>query len=385
MNLRQRNLTIDDAVHKQTSKLQHTSSSSLVTNNANRSGIFQCIEFSFTSFEHLANEIIYEVFEYLDAYHIYQSFFNLNTRFQNLLLHVNVPIQFDISNLSKSTFQHYYTDFIRPIQHRMKILHLSDPITIEYIFPVEENISIYSQLQKLFLDHIESKYLEDLLHRLAVLPSLSSLTMYFGSGVNKTNIYNRLFQLPMLKYCKLSFEEIFPFPSLPICINPSSLIEHLIIKDNYYLNEIDSLISHVPHLRRLSITSKYAYMLVAILLNDLTELVFTLVRLVSDDLDQFIKKRSDEIKVLHFWTVNEKHYPYIETSRQLISSYLPHVKIFHWNNAKEIICGHSFEIYKSIFGNRHGFFQETQQWFFTHKSMSEENLHQIFCSFAFHR
>jgi hypothetical protein len=126
-------------------------------------------------------------------------------------------------------------------------------------------------------------------------------------------------------------------------------------------------------------------MLVAILLNDLTELVFTLVRLVSDDLDQFIKKRSDEIKVLHFWTVNEKHYPYIETSRQLISSYLPHVKIFHWNNAKEIICGHSFEIYKSIFGNRHGFFQETQQWFFTHKSMSEENLHQIFCSFAFHR
>jgi len=298
---------------------------------------------------------------------------------------VNTPIKANISTLSKSTFQHYYTDFIRPIQHRMKILHVSDPITIEYIFPLAENISICSQLQTLLLENIESKYLEDLLPRLAILPSLSSLTMHVGYGVNKINIYNQLFQLPVLKYCELSFEEICPLPSLPTCTNPVSLIEHLIIKDNYFLNEIDSLISYVPHLRRLSITSEYAYILVSILLNDLTQLVFTLVGLKSDDIEQFIKKHSHDIKVLHFWIVNGQVYPYIETSKTLILSYLPHVKIFHFNNAIKILCGHTFEIYKSFFACRHGFFPDTEQWFFTHKPMSEENLHKTFCSFAYHR
>jgi hypothetical protein len=79
----------------------------------------------------------------------------------------------------------------------MKVLHLSDPLIVEYIFPITEDISIYSQLQTLYLENIESQYLEDLLHRLAVLPNLSALTIHVGSGINQINIYNRLFQLPV--------------------------------------------------------------------------------------------------------------------------------------------------------------------------------------------
>ncbi len=84
------------------------------------------------------------MFEYLDPVHIYQGFFNLNTRFQNLIKCLNVPIKINYSTLSKSIFQNYYTDFIIPIKHRIKALYVSDPITIEYIFPITENIIIYS-------------------------------------------------------------------------------------------------------------------------------------------------------------------------------------------------------------------------------------------------
>jgi len=206
---RERITTTDDSDVGQINKLQRISSSLLTSIN----------RYSITSFEDFPNEVIYEIFEYLDASHIYQGFSNLNIRFQNLFKYLNVRIKINYSIFSKSTFQNYYTDFIRPIKHRIKTLHVSDPITIEYIFPITENIIIYSQLQTLFLNNIESEYLENLLNHLVVLPNLSSLTIHVGHGTNKINIYTLIFQLPVLKYCKLSFEDHTPLGPLPISTN----------------------------------------------------------------------------------------------------------------------------------------------------------------------
>ncbi|CAF4575548.1 unnamed protein product, partial [Rotaria magnacalcarata] len=40
--------------------------------------------------QNLSNEILYELFEYLDSYDIYKGFYNLNRRFQNLAINSNV-------------------------------------------------------------------------------------------------------------------------------------------------------------------------------------------------------------------------------------------------------------------------------------------------------
>ncbi len=55
-------------------------------------------------FENLPNEIIYELFEYIDTYDIYHGFFNLNERFKNLLMNSNVHIRINNSTMSKSKF-----------------------------------------------------------------------------------------------------------------------------------------------------------------------------------------------------------------------------------------------------------------------------------------
>ncbi|CAF0736489.1 unnamed protein product [Adineta steineri] len=67
-------------------------------------------KYSVTRFEDLANELIYEIFNNLDTYQVYQSFFHLNIRFQNLCKHANLSIEVGISSASKTTFQRYYDD-----------------------------------------------------------------------------------------------------------------------------------------------------------------------------------------------------------------------------------------------------------------------------------
>jgi hypothetical protein len=324
----------------------------------------------------------------LDAYHIYQGFFKLNTRFQNLLSHINAPIKTSISTFSKSEFQHYYTDLIRPIQHRIKVLHLSDPLIVEYIFPIKEDISIYSQLQTLYLENIESRYLEDLLHRLAILPNLSSLTIDVDSGVNEINIYNQLFQLPVLKYCELSFVRNNSLETLPISANTSSPIEYLIINNHYDLHTVDALLSYLPQLRRLSITGKDAQTLVFILFNNSRQLSFTLANVHSNnDLEQFMKKYTYQIKLVHSCTLYNTYddNDNIEIWGKSTLSYLPSVKIVRLNDERDILCDHFFEMYTPLVPQYPWGPCSIQQWFFTHESMSEEKLHQILCSFASHR
>ncbi|CAF5083283.1 unnamed protein product [Rotaria sp. Silwood1] len=62
--------------------------------------------------EDLANEILYEIFEYLDVYDIYKGFYNLNKRFQTLAINSNVVTKINISIMSKSNFKNYYRNIL---------------------------------------------------------------------------------------------------------------------------------------------------------------------------------------------------------------------------------------------------------------------------------
>ncbi|CAF0722520.1 unnamed protein product [Adineta steineri] len=176
---------------------------------------------SVTCFEDLANELIYEIFNNLDTYQVYQSFFHLNIRFQNLCTHANLSIQVGMSSASKTTFQRYYDDFF---------------------VSLTEDITRCSQLQTLTLSNIGCECLKKILATAVYLPNLSSLSICVNYLPDKITIYTLIFQLPVLKYCKMIFRDYTPLELLPMSTNSSSLIERFVISDNYELSDIDTIL-----------------------------------------------------------------------------------------------------------------------------------------------
>ena len=47
---------------------------------------FSFIKENITNLENLSNELIYEIFEFLNYHHVFQAFYDINQRFQDLLL-----------------------------------------------------------------------------------------------------------------------------------------------------------------------------------------------------------------------------------------------------------------------------------------------------------
>lgn len=67
---------------------------------------------------------------------------------------------------------------------------------------------------------------------------------------NRNAIYTQLFRLPALKHCKLSLKLWSRNQPFPIATNEYSPIEHIVIIHKIYLNELGSLLSYIPQLRR---------------------------------------------------------------------------------------------------------------------------------------
>ncbi|CAF3320695.1 unnamed protein product [Rotaria sp. Silwood2] len=98
----------------------------MTTTNSNNS-----LTNSIIHFENLSNDIIYEIFGFLDFRHAYDAFFNLKERFQNFLTNLTLSIHIDMSFMSKLDFQKYYKQIIIHNTHRIKSFHLLNPFSID--------------------------------------------------------------------------------------------------------------------------------------------------------------------------------------------------------------------------------------------------------------
>ncbi|CAF4429026.1 unnamed protein product, partial [Adineta steineri] len=125
-------------------------------------------KYSMSHFENLANELIYEIFDYLDLYDTYNAFSNLNLRYENLLEKSILPLKINISTMSKSSFEYYFTNIIIPNQDRIISLHLSNLFIVDRIF---SSLSNFTQLKTLIIHGTELQ-LTNLLNYIAILPNL---------------------------------------------------------------------------------------------------------------------------------------------------------------------------------------------------------------------
>ncbi|CAF4634689.1 unnamed protein product [Rotaria sp. Silwood2] len=159
-------------------------------------------------------------------YDLYKVFYNLNIRFRNLLVNSSLPIKINLSFISKSNFEHFNKDFILPNMHRITSLRVSNPMIYDLNISPTHMISKFVQLKRLFLDQIESIYMEKILRQLISLPFLTSLTIFTVDCIKNINaLYLQIFNLPALKYCQLSLKEDLTRELLPIASNQHSSIE----------------------------------------------------------------------------------------------------------------------------------------------------------------
>ncbi|CAF1489210.1 unnamed protein product [Rotaria sordida] len=226
-------------------------------------------------------------------------------------------------------------------QHRIKLLSLSNPFMIEIIFYPLKLISNFIHLEKLILNWITLEYLIDILKHLYKIPNLKSLKMLSINNNNNSNlnkIYDYIFYLPTLKYCKITLD-IYSDPWLdsPLIVNRISSIEDLVIGHYVSFNDIHILLSYLPQLRCLTldylceikndesfIISDKSYNLISLSFN--TKFVN------FDEFELFMKNSFKQLEVLRISIELNRTYFDANRKEQLILSSMPNFKIFDFEH-----------------------------------------------------
>jgi len=210
-----------------------------------------------THFQDLSNDLFFEIFEYLDYFDIYQSFYDVNFNFRHLVTNSNFPIKINISTRSKWSFHRFYNHIVKHNLHRVQTMAISNVCLYDDVFSTVSNLSKITGLQTLVLEQIESKMLMNLLEQLRSSTSISSISISVIEPLaHKTEIYLQLFRLSTLKFCKLSLGNYYLNQNLSLpfaTIHEQCSIEHFILMDRIFTHEIDNLLSYLPQLSRLSL------------------------------------------------------------------------------------------------------------------------------------
>jgi hypothetical protein len=233
---------------------------------------------------------------------------------------------------------------IKPNQHRITSLRLSDVFIVHMILSPPRVISKFLRLETLILDHIESKHLENVLQYAFSLPNLSALTINCVDYVeNSTNIYHQIFRLCRLKYCQISGLTMSNFKLLPNVNNQYSSIEYLVIKNCVYFDYLDILLSYVPQLRHFSLNSLNGAFpgrteLSAIILNHLVHVSMDLHMIYFTQFEKIIEDSFYRLEVLRISTGRDVSYLNANRWEQLMLSHMQNLHLFEMNYRGSTYC-----------------------------------------------
>ncbi|CAF4041480.1 unnamed protein product, partial [Rotaria sp. Silwood1] len=284
--------------------------------------------------EDLANEILYEIFEYLDGYDIYKGFYNLNNRFQNLAINSNILTKINISTISKTNFEDYYHNILIPNQSQITFLRLSNPFVAEIIFSEARLILNFIRLETIILDYVQEKNFNKFFDYLICLTTLHAITISFIEYISSLDIiFSQIFRLSTLKYCKIEYDQL-----LYIDFNNynSSSIEYLIINGSFPIRAFHNLLCCLPKLQHLSIN-------------------------YLDSHHEF----SHHIQILRLTTSCDEKYLDAKRWEQLILFHMPYLRIFDIHH-QCFVTDNKLKDHDIINQFNSSFWNE-KKWFFTHQ------------------
>ncbi|CAF1165193.1 unnamed protein product [Adineta steineri] len=162
--------------------------------------------------ECLANEILLDLFEYFKIEDLFHTFYNVNYRFNILLLKCFHSYHLDFQSVSKSDFHVICTKYLPLIRNQIISLRFSDddntPVQSKYILIYFPSFLQLSHLRALSFYCINSSNLMERLiiewHQLPYLTNLSIINCNFTLKIDFHTIINSIWSLNYLVYCYLN-------------------------------------------------------------------------------------------------------------------------------------------------------------------------------------
>jgi hypothetical protein len=184
---------------------------------------------------------------------LYKTFSNLNARFQDLLKHISLRLKFYFPLETTFQFENRLRDVIVPNKHIILSLYTQGIRNNDVIFTSMTIDSSFNRLESLSICKIKSDILPSILRNLSTLPRLFSLKIIVSDKtVNYYDPYLMIFGLPVLKYSKLSIENIGSSEELWADHNySSSSLQYLIMEHPCTLSKLVAMLSSTPQLRHL--------------------------------------------------------------------------------------------------------------------------------------
>jgi hypothetical protein len=336
---------------------------------------------SISLIENLSNEFFYEMFDYLDGYDIYQSFSNLNDRFEQLLKCSSLLFKIKLD----SSYPDNFKQFILLNKHKLFTLNLSISSEDEDFFSSIPIDSSLDRLESIVLNEIEPSILFSLLSNLTTLPRLISLTIDISYTLNDlTDVYRLVFALSKLKYLKCSASDINTLISLPLSSKTqTSPIEYFLIDHYCTLNELSILLSYTPQLHRLNFShiedsNSTIGIIPQIILSNLTSINFDIPYITFDEFKMFITKLDCRLNVLRYDT-RSSDIAYLDANRweELILKYLSQLKKFYFEYDEEIEHDGEYSIDFGDFNQFNSSFWIERKWILETEVDSFEIKHSI--------
>lgn len=334
-----------------------------------------------TTLEDLSNEIIYEIFGYVDFQQLFEIFYDLNERFRNFLIRSNLPIDINISSMTKRNFIRYFTQMIVPHVHRIRSLQICTPFADKIYLLLSPKINNINRLERLVIDGIGIKSIEEILHHLTSLSTLSSLTITSTDDNRISNdIYRKIFRLSTLKYCRIRIKTKRYERPLSLATNQFSSIEHLVIDSEVMSSELNALLSYVPLLRRLSLgfLTGRPYNIIEkkrSTVDQLTDVSLRLHGIRFNDFEILVRCFFRSIQNLRFTSVAtfystpEMEYIHADRWQQLIAIHMPNLRVFDFHHQQ---CSYNRPIDRQLYEIEivkfNSLFWSEHHWFFQYQS-----------------
>lgn len=218
-------------------------------------------------FESLANELILDLFEYLPLIDLFQAFFGLNIRFNQLLTEFQF-YHLDFRSISKQNFQILCEKYLPLIPDRILSFHLSnheETPNLPQLFLLS-NISInqFIHLQSLTLSYIQSfELFNTLIIQCQQLPNFTRLNLikcYFNYPEQEIRcLMNNIWKLSKLTHCLFDQITLRKFRLTPISNRSSSIKCLTLEKITCDFNDLSHLVEYTPNLHRISLNLIYGF------------------------------------------------------------------------------------------------------------------------------